>query len=128
MEWLARFVEHYRQPISKISADTYREGLADLNAAQLDAACRKALRDSEFMPTVATIRKALREIENTEVDYVKTHVDYEPVSPEERMLTEEEQQRLNELKARIFNVDGDAKKPRPITQQKEELRKRGYIQ
>lgn len=86
MEWLARFTEHYRQPISKVSADTYREGLSDLTPSQVDAACREALRTSEFMPTVATIQKAHKTINSSGDPYTgrPEYLDEPPLSEEDR--------------------------------------------
>lgn len=50
------FTEHYRQPVSELSAVAYVEGLSDLTAQQLDSACGACLRACRFMPTVADIR------------------------------------------------------------------------
>ena len=130
MEWLARFTEHYRQPISKISADTYREGLSDLNSAQLDAACREAMRTSEFMPVVATIRNALHKIQNTEVDNF-TGVEWDPELERQRR---ERQAAFEAEQQATTKTEPPAVIPKPrrtyksIEQQKEELRQKGYIQ
>jgi hypothetical protein len=124
-EWLARFSEHYRQDLSDISADTFREGLGDLSAEQLDAACREALRTSEYMPVVATIRNALKKLETAEVDYVPPRTVFPEVKPEDRILTPAEEQHINELKAKIFNI-GD-KRTKTLEEQKAELKKRGFL-
>ena len=52
---LAIFMEIYRQPVSKIAADAYFTHLAGLSVEQLDAACKRALQTSEFLPVPATI-------------------------------------------------------------------------
>ena len=100
MQWLARFTEHYRQPISKVSADTYREGLKDLTPGQLDAACREAMRTSEFMPVVATIRHAFQSLNNSGDSYTgrPAYLDEPPLSAEEREYTPEEAEQINKVK------------------------------
>jgi hypothetical protein len=102
-EWLARYTEHYRQPISKVSADTYREGLKDLTPVELDTACREAMRVSEFMPVVATIRHALQAVNNSGDSYTgkPTYLDEPPLSTAEREYTKEEQEEIDNLKKKL---------------------------
>jgi hypothetical protein len=123
--WLAKFSEHYRQPISKISALVFKEELCDLTPEQLDVACREVIRTSEYMPTTATIRNALKRIQDVEVDYVPPRTVFPEVKPEDRVLTPAEEQHINELKAKIFNI-GD-KRTKTLEEQKAELKKRGFL-
>lgn len=57
--WLALFAEHYRQPISELSAVAYQVGMegSDCTPADIEAGCTLALQRAEFMPTVALIRR-----------------------------------------------------------------------
>jgi hypothetical protein len=132
--WLVTFGEHYRQPLSEVSVACYRDNLSDLNPEELDAACRRALWTSEFMPTVATIRNALRSSETTP----RTLIQYPEVSPAEREISPELQKAVDDLKQKL-RVDEPVKKsqsvkkitpmssPRPIEEQKAELRRRGWL-
>jgi hypothetical protein len=58
-KWLAIFAEHYRQPITELSALAYQVGMADLDLSpeDIDAGCQSALKMAEFMPTVSMIRR-----------------------------------------------------------------------
>jgi hypothetical protein len=82
--WLAVFSEHYRQPISKVSAVAYGEALCDLTPGQLDMACREAMRTSEFMPVAATIRNALENMDSGEQFLGPRQENYPPVTDEDR--------------------------------------------
>jgi hypothetical protein len=145
VEWLAKMAEHYRQPISEISASVYRMELSDLSAAEMDAACRRAIRMSEFLPTVATIRNSLKEIQSFE-ETPSTFIRYPEIDPSERVLTEDEQKQMDELKKKLGilareksispnpkSPDRKEKKiytpratPKSIADQKAELRRKGY--
>jgi hypothetical protein len=138
-EWLARFTEHYRQPITEISADCYRIGLADLSPSELSAACREALLTSEFMPTVATIRNALQKMQ-VETDTFNGLLEYPEVSEAERKLTPEEEKYLEKMKqvcgvssaptptpARVKPIQ-PVQSTRSLDDQKAELKRRGYLQ
>lgn len=59
MQWLATFSELYRQPLTELSAIAYKMALADLSAAEIDAAGQECLREYKFFPTPAEIRAAL---------------------------------------------------------------------
>jgi hypothetical protein len=143
--WLAKFGEHYRQRISKISVDVYRDLLSDLSAAELDAACRRAMQTSEYMPTVATIRSALRALRSIETT-PSTSLRYPEVTEKDRKLSLEEELQIEEIKKRIGLIANpkqtqtpkspDRKEkaiytprstPRPLEEQKAELRKRGLL-
>jgi hypothetical protein len=143
--WLAKFGEHYRQRISKISVDVYRELLGDLSAAELDAACRRAMQTSEYMPTVATIRNALRKLEPIE-QARSTFIQYPEVTEQDRKLSQEEEAQIAEIKKRIGVMANRRKMetakppdrkektiytprstPRSIEEQKAELRRRGLL-
>lgn len=139
--WLARFQDHYRQKLSKMSIDVYREMLSDLNVAELEAGCRQAIRSSEYMPTVATIRNALRSLRSIEAT-PSTYMPYPKVDPSERLLTAEEEKRISEVRRKLgIPLAGDhTKKKSPdrkthhatrataksIADQKAELRRKGY--
>lgn len=134
MEWLARFTEHYRQNISKISADTYRQELSDMSAAELDAACREAVRTSEYMPNVATIRNALKKIKFTEVDNL-SGLDWDPQAEIERLARKKD---FDKLVADGKEKPWQAPEPAPprfkvkqsvltLDEQKEILRKKGFL-
>ncbi len=58
-KWLAVFGEHFRQPISELSAVAYQVGMEGLDCSpeDIEAGCIEALKESEFMPTVAQIRR-----------------------------------------------------------------------
>ncbi|HXJ05019.1 MAG TPA: hypothetical protein VNH65_07965 [Candidatus Acidoferrum sp.] len=143
--WLARFGEHYRQPTSDISIECYRELLSDLKPAQLDAACRRAMQTSEYMPTVATIRNAHRKLESIE-ETRSTFIRYPEVTDQDRKLSQEEEAQIAEIKKKIGVVANrrktktvmppDSKEKtiytprstsRPIEEQKAELRRRGLL-
>jgi len=135
---------HYRQPTSDISIECYRELLSDLKPAQLEAACRRAMQTSEYMPTVATIRNAHRKLESNE-ETRSTFIRYPEVTEQDRKLSQEEEAQIAEVKKRIGVIanrkmetveppDRKAKTiytprstPRPIEEQKAELRKRGLL-
>lgn len=135
--WLARFQDHYRQRLSQISIDVYKELLRDLNTAELDAACREAMTTSEFMPNVATIRNALRSLRSIEVT-PRTFIRFADVNPEDRIYTAEDQKRIDDMKVKLGILE-DQKRIEPqrktpanrrvssIEQQKAELRRRGFL-
>jgi hypothetical protein len=100
------------------------------------------MRISEFVPTVATIRKALRELEDR--DPPGTFERYPEVSPDDRILSDEDEARMAELKRRLgligsHNSETDRSashpkttytprtSPKPIEEQKAELRRRGLL-
>lgn len=131
---LAVFGEHYRQPITELSVAAYAEDLADLTPQQLHAACIEARRTSEFMPVSATIRNCLSKIRDSNPVYSGPPLlTYPDVTAEEResalVFSEELKKKLGpqELKPR-----GRTLTVRPsmlsVEEQKEELRKRGYLQ
>lgn len=137
MEWLARFGEIYRQPLSPLAVKTYEENLSDLSAEQLDAACRHALRISEFMPTVATIRKSFNEISYDEQRHERpAYLDEPPLSEEER---EEALRFSKKLKDALTDSKGTAMQQRKkrriaprqstlsLEEQKKILREKGFI-
>ncbi len=137
MVWIVRMGEHYRQDVSKISAEVYRELLSDLNSAEIDAGCRRAMQTSEFMPTVATIRNAIRDLRSIE-QTPSTLLRYPEVSPEDREITPEIQAKMDELKVKlgigeIVKKSAPVKKyapmsaPKSIEDQKTELRRRGLL-
>lgn len=136
---MAIFVEHYRQPISELSTLAFYEGLKDLSPREMEAACQEALRTSEFMPVVATIRQSLERVRASRADREEYAgvplLTYPEVSQEERerALAETE-----ETKRKIMSIVRDhAKKIRfPLTspasartlaEQKEILRKKGFL-
>jgi hypothetical protein len=143
LRWLAVFREMYRQPTSDLSIACYEELLSDLSAAELDAACRQAMKGSDFMPTVATIRKALHQLQ--EIDPPSTFIRYPEVSARDRILSEEEEAQIANVKKRIGLVANRKTEtaeppnrrpkaiytprstPKPIEEQKAELRRRGLI-
>ena len=112
----------------------YAEDLADLTPCQLDAACVEARRTSEFMPVSATIRNCLSRIRSAEPVYLGPPLlEYPKVTAEEReaalVLSEELKKKLGPPEPKpgrkVLTV-------RPsmlsIEEQKEALRKRGYLQ
>jgi hypothetical protein len=131
---LAIFTEHYRQPMSELSVLAYAEDLSDLSPELLDAACIEARRISEFMPVSATIRNCLPKIRSSEPVFLgPPFLDYPEVTAEEReaalVFSEELKKKL-----RPPEPKPERKTPtvRPsilsLKEQKEELRKRGYLQ
>jgi len=74
--------------------------LKDLTPGQLDAACREAMRTSEFMPVVATIRHAFQSLNNSGDSYTgrPAYLDEPPLSAEEREYTPEEAEQINKVK------------------------------
>jgi hypothetical protein len=112
----------------------YAEDLADLTPEQLDAACIEARRTSEFMPVSATIRNCLSRIRNTEPLYLGPPLlEYPEITAEEReaalVFSEELKKKLGPPEPK---PKGKTLTVRPSTlsieQQKEELKKRGYLQ
>lgn len=83
---LAILSEHYRQPISELSVIAYAEDLSGLTAQQLDGACQRARRTSEFMPVSAAILKAHEELQGSRGDeYLGVPlIEYPPVTQEDR--------------------------------------------
>lgn len=144
-EWILIFGEHYRAKVSQPSIDAYFEGLSDLTAAEIDAACKYALLTSEYMPVVATIRAARATLQyNGAPVYGKpAYLDEPQPSAEERELTPEEEDRINKLKQTLglsARTETTATTPLPtprkvtpihsqrsLEEQKAELRKRGFI-
>lgn len=113
----------------------YAEDLAGLSAEQLDVACRKARQESEFMPVSAAIlsaHKALEseryqnevflgprmewnaELEAERIEREKAHKN-QLANGEEKFETSPQQKRI-------------ARPPKSAEEQKEELRKAGWIQ
>lgn len=135
--WLARMSDHYRQSLSAISTDTYRELLSDLNTAELDAACRRAIQTSQFMPTVATIRNALRELKAREAT-PSTSIRFAEVPATEREFTAEDQKASDEFRKQLGITSKEKKIPvrnayvprheaKAIEEQKRELKRKGYL-
>jgi hypothetical protein len=131
---LAIFTEHYRQPMSELSVLAYAEDLADLTLEQLDAACIEARRTSEFMPVSATIRNCLSKICSSEPVYLGPPLlEYPEITAEEReaafVFSEELKKKLGPPEPK---PKGKPLTVRPsmlsVEEQKEELRKRGYLQ
>ncbi len=131
---LAIFTEHYRQPMSEISVLAYAEDLADLTPEQLNAACIEARRTSEFMPVSATIRNCLSKMRSTEPVYLGPPLlEYPEITAEEReaalAFSEELKKKLGSPEPK---PNGKTLTVRPsmlsIEEQKDELRKRGYLQ
>jgi hypothetical protein len=131
---LAIFGEHYRQPMSELSVLAYAEDLADLTPEQLDAACIEARRTSEFMPVSATIRNCLSRIHGSGQVYLGPPLlEYPEITAEEReaalVYSEELKEKLGPPEPRPGRK---ALTVRPsvlsVEQQKEELRKRGFLQ
>lgn len=135
--WLARMSDHYRQSLSAISADTYRELLSDLSTAELDAACRHAVQTSQFMPTVAIIRNALREIRSSGAT-PSTSIQFPEVPESERTFTPEMEKASAEFKKHLGITSKEKKIPvrnayvprtdsKPIEEQKRDLKRKGFL-
>jgi hypothetical protein len=130
---LAIFGEHYRQPITELSVLAYAEDLADLTPDQLDAACIEARRTSEFMPVSATIRHCLSKIRSSEPVYLGPRLlQYPEIAAEEReaalVFSEELKKKLGPPEPKPGRKTLTVQPSMlSIEQQKEELRKRGWL-
>src|SRR6266404_1972145 len=109
---LAVFAEHYRQPISELSTIAYRDDLADLTPAELEAACIHARKTSEFMPTSAAVLKAHEELCGSgQEEYLGVpQIDYPPVTQEERDAALEYSEKLKET---LVKMEEETWKPSP---------------
>lgn len=137
--WLAVFTEHYRQRLSTLALLAYQTELADLTAEQLDSACREALRTSEYMPVVATIRSAheLLRVRNADATYLGPKLlAYPEVSQEERDAAVKESAEFTaKLKAYLGKAQPQVERPeiRPrqstlsLAEQKKILERRGFL-
>lgn len=146
---LAIFTEHYRQPISELSVLAYAEDLADLSAEDLDAACRRARKESEFMPVSAAIISAHRSNQMAkyrDFDRLGPRLEWSEEAEEERKKRAAEWQKLEgERLARAEHyhqeiadgkrrIEEEQKKShiahpaKPLEQQKLELKEKGWLQ
>jgi len=126
--------------MSELSVLAYAEDLSDMSPEQLDAACIEARRTSEFMPVSATIRKCLSKIRHSEPVFLGPPLlKYPEVTAEEREAALVFSEELKKMLGRPPEVKPERVKPerktltvRPsmlsLEEQKEELRKRGYLQ
>jgi hypothetical protein len=122
--WLTRFAEHYLQPVTKTSADCYREILGHLSPGQIDRACRRAMETQDFIPKAATILRIHEEFEDawsTPSTFAK--YDETPMSESDREAIKAE---LAGVAKKLSIVPG-AKPSRPVEEQKRELRKKGLL-
>lgn len=140
---LKKYADIFRQPLTRIAVDCYKETLASLTPRQLDAACQRAMEISEFFPVPATILKAHEELQsqhdsgeppNTFTDYP----DDAPMTPEQR---EEIRKKLNEIADKVGlkrQIPPDPKPrtdrsfaftsgPKSADQQLKEMREKGLI-
>lgn len=62
-KWLSVFSEHYGKELTPANTSVYKQALADLSPDDLEAACKSALMDCRFMPTVADIRAHVKKAE-----------------------------------------------------------------
>lgn len=120
--------------MSELSVLAYAEDLSDLTPEQLDAACIEARRTSAFMPVSATIRNCLSRIRSEAPVFLGPPLlEYPEITAEER---EEALKFSEELKKKLGPPDlkpgRKALTVRPsmlsIEEQKEKLRKLGYLQ
>jgi hypothetical protein len=131
---LAIFTEHYRQPITELSVIAYAEDLSDLTPDQLDAACIEARRTSEFMPVSATIRNCFSKICDSDPIYLGPPLlTYPEITAEEReaalVFSEGLKKKLGPPEPKPKGKTLTLRPPTlSIEAQKEELRKRGYLQ
>lgn len=111
----------------------YAEALDDLSPEELEIGCREASRTAEQFPKPGHIRKALEE-NRPQHQFLGPRLEWDPKLEQERAQRAVEWQRqLQEyndapqpstsfIKQRIAHV------AKPITEQKEELRKKGWLQ
>jgi hypothetical protein len=131
---LAIFGEHYRQPVTELSVIAYAEDLSDLTPEQLDAACIEARRTSEFMPVSATIRNCLSTIRSSEPVYLGPPLlEYPEITAGEReaalVFSEELKKKLGPPEPKPGRKTLTVRPSMlSVEEQKEELRKRGYLQ
>ena len=133
---LAIFTEHYRQPISELSVVAYAEDLACLTADQLDAACREARRTSEFMPVSAAILAAHESLSARQYQFAGPRLEWNPELEKERIerkiawerQLQEGQNGDAPQNPQQHNRQRTAHVSKSIEEQKEDLRKRGFLQ
>jgi hypothetical protein len=131
LKWSEVFPTH---EVTRMQIATYAEALDDLLPEELEIACRQATRTAEQFPKPGHIRKALEG--TTPIDdtiYLGVpQISYPEPTPEER----EEQRKAREEYAEKLREVVEPAGPRfkipqsqlSIEQQKEELKKRGYLQ
>lgn len=133
---LAIFSEHYRQPISELSVIAYAEDLSTLTAEELNEACIKARQTTEFIPVSAKILECAQSLKSIRLQekYCGTFhgpplLEYPELPPEE--IEERKKWREEYAKSDPVNPEPPEKPrivhpPKPLAQQKEELRKKGW--
>lgn len=120
-------MEHFHKEVSEPGMIGYIEGLKDLRPCQVEFACNRALKECMRMPVVADIRQ--RMFTGEAMSGKPAYLD-EPIAPESERWTAEEEKASEELRnlvrgpETIYKLKSPSK---PIGDQKEELRKRGYL-
>lgn len=120
-------MEHFHKEVSEPGMVGYVEGLKDLRPDQIEFACNRALKECMRMPVVADIRQRL--FIGEAMSGKPAYLD-EPIGPESERWTAEEEKASAELKELVRGPGPELKiKPtvKPIEEQKEELRKRGFL-
>lgn len=131
--------ENYQIELSELQIEVWRQGLADLSTAQLDAAFSRMIRTVESFPNVAVMRRMVLELEESDghiTPHVWTRADYE--LEKERLFRKETFERLvAEGKAAPLAQAAAAGAPAPaplppskfgsLDEQKAELKKRGFL-
>jgi hypothetical protein len=92
------FSQVYRQETTEAGVWAFREALADLSAAELDLACREAIKRLKFFPTPAEIRECLTTArENLRPIPQSVLPPWEEETPEDVAAREEALEKLREL-------------------------------
>jgi hypothetical protein len=131
--WSLVFPTH---EVSKDQLKVYLMDLDDLLPTELEIGCREASRTAEQFPKPGHIRRALREaVAYREELLGPPRIDYAPISEEERIealkysaaLKEKLGLAKAEQRAEARKVVRTFPPPKPIEQQKRELREKGYL-
>jgi hypothetical protein len=128
--WSLVFPTH---EVSKDQLKVYLMDLDDLLPTELEIGCREASRVAEQFPKPGHIRRALHEsLSHREEMLGPPRLEYPPVSEEERLEALKFSDKLKrELGIKPAEPQGKKVRvfppPKPIEQQKRELRERGYL-
>jgi hypothetical protein len=129
--WSLVFPTH---EVSKDQLKVYLMDLDDLLPTELEIGCREASRTAEQFPKPGHIRRALHEnMSHREEMLGPPRLEYPPVSEEERLEALKFSEKLKKELGIKPMTQAEAKKirvfppPKPIEQQKRELREKGYL-
>jgi hypothetical protein len=132
---LTRWFEKWRpvyptHPVTKRQIAAYAEALDDMTPEQIDIGCREAGRSAENFPKPGHIREGFESSRQDTIYLGPPAIKYPEVSQEERdaaleerkVFTDALKKQLGERKKRVI------KPVKPIDQQLDDMRRKGYLQ